>query len=487
MPAELHPFLATVWPVILGAFFFGATIFVHELGHFLAARRRGVHVEKFSIGFGPRIFSWRGRDGVEYRLSWIPLGGYVLLPQLADLGPIEGESRADVSKLPPLSYSTKMLVFVAGAVFNMIFAFLLACVVWKVGQPTFSELVTTQIGSVPATIKLPDGTEVASPAAEGGLKAGDIVVSIDGRKVANFEDIGAGVFLGKDRTADGRRKTVFVVERDGKQLEVVLYPRLVSEESIRSVGIEPAEDLTVDNPLPGSPAATAGVLPGDRIVALDGQPVFQRASVSEYIAKNANRPIQFLFRRSGKDVTIPVQPRVEVDEKTKKSVTRVGIAYRSPIIIVHPNPVTQITDNITGMYRTIGAIISPTSDIGASKLTGPIGIVREFHRQAQWDFRRVLWFTILLNVNLAVFNLLPIPVLDGGQMLFATIARLRGRALPVNFIMTTQSVFMVLLLSMAIYVSFFDLRRWARDAKVDRTEAAPAPVVPVPVLAPAGK
>lgn len=485
MPTELTSFFAAVWPILLGAFFFGATIFVHELGHFLAARRRGVLVERFSIGFGPKIFSWRGRDRVEYRLSWIPLGGYVLLPQLADLGPLEGEATADVTKLPPLSYSTKMIVFVAGAVFNMIFAFMLACVVWKVGQPTFGDLITTQIGNLSPTITLSDGTVVPSPAVEGGLQAGDTVISIDGRRVTNFEDVIVGVFLGKGRTNDGRRQSTFVVDRGGKQIELTIFPRLAGDEAIRDVGIDPAADLTVDKSVAGSPAATAGVLPGDRILAIDGQPVYRHSAVSQYIAANPNRAISFLFRRGDRDVTIPIHPRVEIDERTKKEVTRVGIAYRSAIVIIHPKPLDQINDNIVRMYQTIAAMISPSSDIGPSKLTGPIGIVREFHRQAQWDFRRVLWFTILLNVNLAIFNLLPIPVLDGGQMLFATIGRLRGRALPMNFIMTTQSVFMVLLLSMAIYVSVFDLRRWARDAKSNRVETvAPATVPTAPTPAP---
>src|SRR5215210_9124505 len=101
---------SNLWAIFLVVLLFGGSIFVHELGHFLAARRRGVHVERFSIGFGPKIFSWRGKDGVEYRLSWIPLGGYVLLPQLADLGPIEGESAADVKKLPPIDYVSKLLI-----------------------------------------------------------------------------------------------------------------------------------------------------------------------------------------------------------------------------------------------------------------------------------------------------------------------------------------------------------------------------------------
>ena len=128
-------------------------------------------------------------------------------------------------------------------------------------------------------------------------------------------------------------------------------------------------------------------------------------------------------------------------------------------------------------YRTFASLINPRSDIGISKLSGPVGIVRIFHLVAQTDIRLVLWFTILVNVNLAIFNLLPIPVLDGGHMLFATIGKLRGRLLPTEFIATTQSVFMVLLFSMVIYVTVFDVRRWSHDIKTEKAEtptAAPA-------------
>ena len=124
-----------LWAVFLIILFFGGSILVHELGHFLIARRRGVRVERFSIGFGPKIYAWRGKDGVEYRLSWLPLGGYVALPQLADLRGIEGESDVDAAQLPPVSYASKMLVFVAGAAFNVLFAFLLATIIWRAGRP----------------------------------------------------------------------------------------------------------------------------------------------------------------------------------------------------------------------------------------------------------------------------------------------------------------------------------------------------------------
>ncbi|HEX2099526.1 MAG TPA: site-2 protease family protein, partial [Candidatus Synoicihabitans sp.] len=161
MPADIFQALfSNLWAVFLIVLFFGGSIFVHELGHFLAARRRGVHVTRFSIGFGPKIFSWYGKDGVEYRLSWLPLGGYVALPQLADMRGIEGESDVPVERLAPISYSTKIIVFAAGAFFNVLFALALATILWLVGQPTTSDQATTQFGYVVPKLTLEDGAEV---------------------------------------------------------------------------------------------------------------------------------------------------------------------------------------------------------------------------------------------------------------------------------------------------------------------------------------
>lgn len=487
MSSDLLPtLLSNVWSIFLVVLFFGGSIFVHELGHFLLARRRGVHVERFSIGFGPAIFSWRGRDGVEYRLSWIPLGGYVLLPQLADLGAVEGKSEVNVDILPPISYLTRMLVFVAGAAFNILFAFVLAVIVWIAGQPTFSVLATTQIGNVVPTVTLADGKVVPNPAAEAGLKAGDKVKSIDGQAVNDFEDIINAVVLGSGRTSDDRRVSNFVVEREGREVPITVHPLLLGDEQIRVAGVEPAEDLTADEVVPGSPAEKAGVQPGDQILAVDDQPLFQRTSLADHLAKHPDRPSRFRFQRGTEQVTLAIQPRLETDPNApdRPPVARIGLRYREHIIVLHPTPWAQLSGNVRMTFRTLGALLSPTSDVGASKLSGPIGIARALHQQAQWDIRRVLWFTILVNVNLAIFNLLPIPVLDGGQMLFATINRLRRRDLPVSFIMATQSAFLVLIFSLIIYVSFFDVRRWKRDVEMDRTESAAQPP-PAPAPAPA--
>jgi regulator of sigma E protease len=469
----LQTLLSNLWVFFLVVLLFGGSIFVHELGHFLAARRRGVHVERFSIGFGPPIFAWRGKDGVEYRVSWFPLGGYVLLPQLADLGAIEGESRTDIAKLPPISYSTKMLVFVAGAAFNILFAFLLACIVWVIGQPTASGFTSTTIAEIQPTLKNSAGEEVVSPAVKAGLQSGDVILKVDGDPVATFADIVEHLALSSGWSA-GERQTVFTVQRGTETLEIPIQPILSGDEKIRKVGFSTVAKILVARTVAGSPAEKAGLLPEDQITAINGVPVLTAPQLSELLAKGAGKPISMTVLRAGAPVTVTLPTG---------SGSETGLLFKSTVTVTHPTPFAQIAESVTKTFRTLGALINPRSDIGFAHLSGPIGIIDNFVAVSRAGLPLALWFTILVNVNLAIFNLLPMPVLDGGQMLFATIGRLRGRPLPVNFIMTAQSVFLVLLFSMVLYVSVFDVRRIVRDVKADR--AAEAPATPPPSAAPA--
>lgn len=475
--------LSNLWSLLMIVLFFGGSIFVHELGHFWAARRRGVHVERFSIGFGPKIFSWKGKDGVEYRLSWLPLGGYVSLPQLSDMRGIEGETATDISPLPQPSYATKMIVFVAGAVCNVLFALVLATIIWIVGQPTTTLNETTRIGYVAPTIELPDKTTTVSPAAEAGLRAGDTIRAVDGRSVSSWMDFVQTLAIGSGRAADNRRQAILSVERDGRTLDVTVHPQLVGDDEFRMIGIEPADDLALEKILPDSAAAAAGLQPGDRLVSADGTALFRRNELIAILQKNAERPTQLVVERAGQTIPLTLQGRLDTSTPDAKPVYRIGVQYRDIFIVVYPTPFKQLAEHTTSTFRVLGGLLSPKSDLGPSKLSGPVGIARGMHAFAQTDIRLVLWFTILVNVNLAIFNLLPIPVLDGGHMAFATIARLRGKALPVSVIGATQSVFIVLLFSMIIYVSYFDSRRWIRDAQNDRAGAA-APATPTPTPAP---
>lgn len=467
MSADILPsLLSNVWSIFLVVLFFGGSIFVHELGHFLAARRRGVHVERFSIGFGPKIFSWKGKDGVEYRLSWLPLGGYVTLPQLADLRGIEGDSDVDVEKMPPLSYSTKMLVFVAGAAFNILFALALATIIWFVGQPTSSMTASTRIGYVSPTLTLADDSKVTSPASEAGLQIGDTILAIDGDKVGSWIDIVQAIVTGSGRTATGNPKTVLTIKRDGETKTISVYPRLAGNEDYRQVGIDAGYELIVTGVAKGSVAETAGFQPKDEILTIDGKLVINAGVYQNILTEAKGAPLTAVVLRDQKKVTLPIA------ERTGQAATApIGLGLTTGFSTTHPSPFAQIVDHSVMTVRTLMSLINPSSDIGLSKVSGPVGIFRIFHSAAEAGIMTILMFTILINVNLAIFNLLPIPVLDGGQMLFATIAKIRGRALPTNFIMATQSTFVILLFSMILYVSFFDVRRIVRD---NITEAPPA-------------
>jgi regulator of sigma E protease len=466
----IQSLLTNTWSIFLIVLFFGGSIFVHELGHFLAARARGVHVEVFSIGFGPPIFSWKAADGTRYQVAWFPLGGYVLLPQIADLGPLEGESQVAVETLPPVSYPSKILVFAAGAAFNVLFAFLLATVIWIVGQPENNESETTQIGYVTRTIDLPDGTQVPSPASEAGLRVGDIVRAIDGHPVAYWTELNDTLVMGSGRDKAGRPSTVFTVERDGRTVDVTVHPRLSGEEKWRRVGIMPGYELRVHRVEGTGALERSGIAVGDRVLKVDGNPIMNASGLGEELSVDPSKEARLEVDRAGRILELAVPAR-------KGGLELGDVEFSAGYHLTHPSPLAQLEEPLLMTLRTVWGLVNPRSDIGLSKISGPVGIVHIFHAAAEAGIRAVLRVTILININLAILNLMPVPVLDGGQMVFATIARLRGRALPLNLIVTTQSVFMALLLSVVVYVSIFDVRRWRGDGRETHG--------PVPAAAPA--
>jgi len=454
--------LGSVWSIFLIVLFFGGSIFVHELGHFLAARRRGVKVDRFSIGFGPKIFGWRGKDGVEYRLSWLPLGGYVALPQLADMSEIEGKSESDVGALPPISYSTKVIVFAAGAFFNILFALALATILWAIGQPTSEDLSSTRIGYVSQTLQMEDGGTVPSPALQAGLKVGDVIRALDGKQVSDWPELLQTLVTSAGRAEDGRRKTLFTVERDGQLLDLTVYPRLSGDDRVRRVGILAAYTPITHTVPADSYAAKLGLQPGDKLKTLDGVPLLNLVTLLDVLQEKTPRAFKLGVERDGK----PVEILVPADRPAEQRGV-FGAGFRTNTGLVHNNPFEQIWGHVTMTARVLWSLVHPSSDINVSKLSGPVGITRIFWDASEAGFRYVLWIAILVNVNLAIFNLLPLPVLDGGHILFATIGKLRGRALSPNFVASLQSAFIVLLFGMIIYVSFFDVRRWVRDARTE--------------------
>ena len=244
----------------------GFTIFIHELGHFLAARQRGLIIKRFSIGFGPKIFGWE-RNGVEYRISMFPFGGYVALPQLADMGRIEGENEKDEDNkftgwddieddpdndynkdstsnaLPKISYSDKMIVSVMGAVFNILLAFALSSVLWFFGYERRDGELTTQIGHISDTVErwnpiIEESETVASPAKKAGLMHGDEILAVDGNPVDDFMDVQSRIVTGKLITADQRprRLSRLTILRNNEKMEIEVFPEVFGNEERRALG-----------------------------------------------------------------------------------------------------------------------------------------------------------------------------------------------------------------------------------------------------------
>ena len=470
----------------------GFTIFIHELGHFLAARQRGLIIKRFSIGFGPKIFGWE-KDGVEYRISMFPFGGYVALPQLADMGRVEGQNEEHEGKKlsawddydededeneeelkekspPKISYADKMIVSVMGAVFNILLAFSLSSVLWFFGYERRDGELTTKIGYIADTVErwnpiVEQGETVTSPAKKAGLLPGDQVISVDGAPVEDFMDVQSRIITGKLKTAQDRRLARLTVLRNNEKKDIEVFPEVFGTEEIRIIGIGPKETFFIKELQPDMPAIKAGLEEGDQLVSVDGNKIFSFAHLVDYLMKlEDGKEIALTVRKggeSGLEQTYNILP-VEKDMQQGNIVTKrklIGFSPRFKTITTYPNPLLLIVSRVKDMYHTLTGLVSPQSDVKLRNMSGPVGIVNNVSICASIGFKKLLWFVVFINVNLAILNLLPIPVLDGGHMVFATIEKLRGKPLPLAFLERSQMLFVVLLFSFMLYVTFFDFQR----------------------------
>lgn len=433
---------------------FNIIIFVHELGHFLAAKWRGLRIDRFQIWFGTPI--WKKEvNGVQYGLGWIPAGGFVALPQMAPMEALEGGNK-DGKPLPPITPLDKIIVAFAGPLFSILLALLSAVVVWGVGKP--KDFIPSQIVG-----EVVEG----SPAAKAGILPGDKIVQINGNPVDGFagslDSITENIILSKGRQIE------FTVERAGASTPLKLVSEFQTPKTkwfqrsgLRQVGIGPEIDhIELGSIAKGSPAEKAGFKDGDVLLSMNGQAFKESEKAVAFVKETGAKPIEFAISRSGKTLTLTATPVVPVSPPGKGPMLGLGF-YSAPYQnqqIVHPGPFKQVGDSLRMMWTTITSVVASDSSIGVGHLSGPVGIATLQYQLLQMDdgWRRILAFMVLFNVNLAVLNMMPFPVLDGGHITLAILEKIFGRPVKAKPLEILQTACALALISLMLFVTSKDI------------------------------
>jgi len=447
---------------------FNAIIIVHELGHFLAARWRGLYVEEFGVWFGKPL--WKKKiNGVVYSLGSIPAGGFVKLPQLAPMEMIEGESETPAEHLPPISALDKIIVAVAGPLFSFALAVVFACLVWGVGKPVSEQETTTRIGYV----------EPGSPAEKAGLQPGDRILEVDGHPVERFMGMVNSVQWFVVRSEG---ETIpFKIERNGKILVrkshwVKEKGKAFARSGMRQVHIGPASTPKIESLMDDSPAKASGLKPGDIVTHVNGKPIFTPGALLDVIEKAPHDPVALKVLRGSERLDFSVVPKPMVVEKGRPAVPRLGIQWDPGMTLTYPKPLQQIVDSVSTIGNMLGALFSSKSDIKARDFSGPVGIGRIYYAMLinEQGWRLALWFSVFFNVNLAILNMLPVPVLDGGHVLLALIEGIARRPVNRKVLDAVQSACALLLVGFLLYVTWFDVQDLAGRSAAGKEPEKPA-------------
>jgi regulator of sigma E protease len=446
---------------------FNLLIGVHELGHFLAAKWRGLKIDRFAIWFGKPI--WKKKiSGVEFALGWIPAGGYVALPQMATMEAIEGKSEDAGEPLPNISALDKIIVAFAGPLFSFLLAVVFAVVVWVVGKPVNTAGDSTTIGWV----------DPAGPAAKAGLRPGDKILEVDGHAVTHFAPPAQDSVKWRIVTSENTNLAI-KYEREGQVAMAYPVPyhrptKWYERKALRQILIDAVLPAVIDQVLTNSPAAAAGLKPGDEVVAINGEKIYSFVSIMQLEQDMTNgliKPVTMTVQRGAEKfdrellAEKPIQPA--------KAGPLFGIAWQvdTNVTLMHPGPFEQIRESAGQIFATIGALFSK-NDIGPQQLGGAVMIIRVYSNlfDSEQGWRLVLWFSVVLNINLAMLNMLPFPVLDGGHILLALLEVVRRRPVSVKILQYLQTACAVFLIGFMLFIAFFDTSDWLRSSRRDRQE-----------------
>ena len=433
----------------------GMLILIHEWGHFIVARLSGVGVERFSIGFGPVLWRFKVKE-TEYCLSAIPMGGYVKMMG-DDENPLEGGKTgvmdaARAFNLKPVW--VRFLIVFAGPGMNFVLAVVLAALAFMVwGRPV-----------VPAVVgRVAEG----SAAAQAGIKPGDKIRAVDGRAVQYWDEVQGLVQEGRGRTLD-----LTVIGAGGERTLAVTPQRVAGrdlfgdEQDYWDLGARQAvsDQAKIGEVVAGGPAAKAGLKAGDLVVSLEGQPVPSWDDLADAISKRAGQPTELGLKRGDQTLTLSVTPAPTGPEGKGRIGISHSMAPAAGVVFVRSNPAAALREGaaktwewthltVKGMYKLVTVQIAP-SNIG-----GPIQIAAAAGEQARQGLAYLTLFTALISVNLAVLNLLPVPMLDGGHLLFFVCEAVLGRPISVRKREIAQQVGFVLLMMLMVYAVYNDLSR----------------------------
>ena len=431
--------------VLVGIFVLGLMVLVHEWGHFIVAKMLGVRVDVFSIGFGPRIFGWR-RGPTDYRVSVLPLGGYV---RMAGDNPSEEREGAPDEFLSQPRWSRALIVF-AGPATNVIVAVLLLAGLYAVRyeKPAFLD-EPARLDSV-----VPD-----SPAARAGLRSGDLIVEIAGVRNPTWEKVQVETLLG------GRESLAVTVRRGDEEFARTLQPELHGPREIPVVGWLPYEPVIVAEADPSMPAARAGLQVGDELVAINGDSTSEigQQGFVEKVKKSEGAPLLLTIRRNGQtlEISVAAEKRSWRGESGYFLGVQLGPRLRSVRLGIFAALQQSVVDNLklTGLlYDLLGRLFTGRASV--SSLEGPIGIVSISGQAARIGLDRLTMFMAMISINLAVLNLLPVPILDGGHLALLAIEAVWRRDLSLPVKERAMQVGLVLLLLLFAVVMYNDIMRY---------------------------
>lgn len=413
-------------------------MFIHELGHFLAAKSAGVRVETFSIGMGPKLVR-RKWGGTEYCLSAIPLGGYV---KLKGENPDE-EITGSPDELTAKSIPARFSIFVAGPAMNVVLAILLVSLVFYLGIQ-----VSKYMEDPPVIGWIGED----SPAAESGLQVGDLILRVGGRTMDTWEE--TFLFIG----STGEKSLEIEIMRGTTTQTFTIIPDVDNSFGAGEIGILPAMKPAIGGLSPGFPAEKAGFQVGDEIIRIDGNRVAHWTEMAKAISAHPNEELQVAVLREGKEIELAVTP---VDQN---GVGKLGIAPQQQTVLKKYGVIESFSHGIERCWELTALTVDllrrlVTRQASVKTIGGPIMIAQMSGQVVREGISESLGFMGLVSLSLGIFNLLPIPILDGGQIFLLLVEILYRRPLRMKEREFAQKIGLLILIPLMLFVFYNDIMR----------------------------